>query len=522
MEAITALLRVAARAAGATAALLARAGDDVPVAAWGCDGSVASALLRAAHRGPRGGRLAHTLPLRLADGSAGVMVLVAPAADVDAGEIAPLLPEIGALCDPAGTPEISDSLNILAESVEGLGDATAILLTPRTPDEATRFTYVNAEFSRLFGYGAELIGDDAEILLGPLTDREAMASLREQIAARRVARASTVLYGRDRAPHWVELVSTPVEHGADALHHVVAYRDVTSRKTIVDALAAERQKLQTTLAAITDAVTTILADGRIEYVNEAAERLLGVKLEELYGMHVADAIELVDADGSAIELAAPANARAPRRGAGHLRAAAGMIDVAYVASPIDAEDGGTVIVMRDVTHENRIAMRLSFEAAHDPLTGLPNRRAIVERLEEAVAGARERGEHHSIAFLDLDRFKVVNDRFGHAVGDRLLREVGRMMGRIVRNGDVLARIGGDEFALLLPNCRVEDALRVVEKTREAVEAYRIEHEGQALAVGVSIGVAAIDAETRSAEAALAAEDAACYLAKAAGRNAVSG
>ena len=135
-------------------------------------------------------------------------------------------------------------------------------------------------------------------------------------------------------------------------------------------------------------------------------------------------------------------------------------------------------MLRDVTIENRIALRLSFEATHDPLTGLQNRRAFTERLDEAVRGARERGEHHAVGFIDLDRFKVVNDRFGHAVGDRLLHEIARVMGRVVRGGDVLARIGGDEFALLLSNCRLDDARHVAEKLRAAVDNYRIAARGR--------------------------------------------
>jgi diguanylate cyclase (GGDEF)-like protein len=116
----------------------------------------------------------------------------------------------------------------------------------------------------------------------------------------------------------------------------------------------------------------------------------------------------------------------------------------------------------------------------------------------------------------------VNDRFGHATGDRLLREIARVMGRVVRGGDVLARIGGDEFALLLSDCRMADARRVAEKMRTAVDAYRIEHGGEVLGVGVSIGLAPIDPQTLSAAQSLADADRACYLAKASGRNVVAG
>jgi diguanylate cyclase (GGDEF)-like protein/PAS domain S-box-containing protein len=295
------------------------------------------------------------------------------------------------------------------------------------------------------------------------------------------------------------------------------------REQFEDALAAERRKFETTLAAIADAVVTVLAGGRVEFVNAAAQRLLGVGTADVRGKPVREVLRLLDGEARPIDLVAHAGAgENVRRGSGYLRTENGTIDVAYVASRIDAEEGGTVVVLRDVTVEHRVALRLSFEAAHDPLTGLENRRAFIERLDEAVHGARERGEHHAVAFLDLDRFKIVNDRFGHAVGDRLLREIGAVMGRVVRGGDVLARIGGDEFALLLASCRVEDARRIAEKLRLAVDAYRIVHHGDQLSVGVSVGLAPIEADTPSASQALEEADAACYQAKAAGRNAIAG
>jgi diguanylate cyclase (GGDEF)-like protein/PAS domain S-box-containing protein len=331
-----------------------------------------------------------------------------------------------------------------------------------------------------------------------------------------------VLYAKDRSPQWTEISSTPVRHDAKTVHHVVTFRDVTTRKQFENALAAEKRKLLTTLAAIADAVVSVLADGRVEFVNAAAQKLLGIDAATAYGVSVADVLRLVDSDAQPIDVVAGHCGEDVRRGTGHLRTVHGMIDVAYVASLIDGGQHGTVVVLRDVTMENRIALRLSFEATHDPLTGLQNRRAFTERLDEAVRGARERGEHHAVGFIDLDRFKVVNDRFGHAVGDRLLHEIARVMGRVVRGGDVLARIGGDEFALLLSNCPLDHARRVAEKLRAAVDNYRIEHDGEVLDVGVSVGLAPIEADTSCGADALAEADAACYQAKAAGRNLIIG
>ena len=525
MEASTALLRIAARVAGASAALVSRAGADAPVAAWGCDGLAATALLRVVRRSsPNGAWSFRVFPLTLADGSAGELFLIAPFADVDDAAEAALAAEIGAACNPADAVAASPgTIERLTESMEHLGEAIAIMGSPGESDGPTHFLHVNDGFTRLFGFTApELVGQNGDRIWGPLTDLERAAWVRARMRERETALAVQVLYKKDGTPLWTEVASTPVRHESDAVHHVVTFRDVTSRKQFEDALATEKRKLQTTLAAIADAVVTVLADGRVEFVNAAAQELLGIELMDAYGAPVGEVLRLLDGDANAIDVLAHREGETVCRGFGHLRTNSGTVDVAYVASRIDADEGGTVVVLRDVTAENRIAMRLSFEASHDPLTGLQNRRAFAERLEEAVRGARDSGEHHAVGFLDLDRFKVVNDRFGHAVGDRLLREIGHVMGRVVRGGDVLARIGGDEFALLLANCRIDDARRVAEKLRAAVDAYRIEHHGEVLDVGVSIGLAPIEADTPGAAQALADADAACYQAKSAGRNAIAG
>jgi len=522
MEATAALLRIAARVAGAPVALVAREHDDAPVAAWGCDADAARALLRAVRRAaPNGAWSFLAFPLTLADDSPGRLLLVAPSSDVDDAAASALAHEIGAGCDPRHAPlEWSGAIESITQSVDRLGEAVAILGTPRS-DPSSYVLHVNASFTRLFGLDAtELAGKEIDLLFGPLTERDRLAALRAHVLEQEAAHESLVLYGRDRAPVWVEVASMPVRDDGATVQHAVTFRDVTSRKQFADALDIEKSKLHTTLAAIAEAVVTVLGDGRVEFVNAAAQQLLGVELATARGRHVDDVVVLLDDDARRIDLVGELHA--VRRGKAHLRARSATVDVAYVASPIDADERGAVIVLRDVTIENRLAMRLSFEASHDPLTGLPNRRAFMERLEEAMTTARERRELHAVGFLDLDRFKIVNDRLGHAAGDRLLCEVSNLMARAVRNGDVLARIGGDEFGLLLSNCSLDDARRVADKVRTAVESYRIESQGLVLDVGVSIGLAPIEAGTASAADALDEADAACYQAKAAGRNAIAG
>ncbi len=140
-----------------------------------------------------------------------------------------------------------------------------------------------------------------------------------------------------------------------------------------------------------------------------------------------------------------------------------------------------------------------------------------------IAGALESARHsgivHTVAYIDLDRFKAVNDSFGHEAGDRLLRDVAHRMSLNVRGNDILARIGGDEFALLLHECTIQNAHRVVDKIRQSVEALPIVSNGQTIVLSASIGLATLDRTSESAAAVLATADRACYAAKHAAKEA---
>ncbi|PLX76089.1 MAG: hypothetical protein C0607_06025 [Azoarcus sp.] len=164
--------------------------------------------------------------------------------------------------------------------------------------------------------------------------------------------------------------------------------------------------------------------------------------------------------------------------------------------------------------------KLAYQALHDPLTGLPNRRAFEQALETAVTRSRRSGDHATLCFIDLDRFKIVNDSCGHAAGDELLQNIARLIRQRVRTGDLISRIGGDEFALILHECSPADARGLAESLREVVSTYRFHWEERRFTVGASIGLVRIDGRTSSASDLLVAADLACYAAKKAGRNQV--
>ncbi|MBL8474369.1 MAG: EAL domain-containing protein [Rhodocyclaceae bacterium] len=165
---------------------------------------------------------------------------------------------------------------------------------------------------------------------------------------------------------------------------------------------------------------------------------------------------------------------------------------------------------------------LSHQARHDTLTGLVNRREFDVRLARCFASARQHGARHLLCFIDLDRFKIVNDSCGHAAGDELLRQVSSLLKGRLRDRDTLARVGGDEFAVLLENYAdpINHGVDTAEAMRKAVEEYRFFWNGKQFSIGASIGVTAITADSESVAALLEQADAACYEAKSGGRNRV--
>jgi diguanylate cyclase (GGDEF)-like protein len=167
-----------------------------------------------------------------------------------------------------------------------------------------------------------------------------------------------------------------------------------------------------------------------------------------------------------------------------------------------------------------MARQLSYQASHDMLTGLSNRREFERQLERAILNARNENTHHVLCYMDLDQFKVVNDTCGHRAGDELLQQLSHLLNESIREHDVLARLGGDEFGLLLMECSLSKARDIADMLRQQIRDYRFAWKDRSFEVGVSIGVVPITAQVGSLIDILSLADAACYVAKEAGRNRV--
>ena len=172
----------------------------------------------------------------------------------------------------------------------------------------------------------------------------------------------------------------------------------------------------------------------------------------------------------------------------------------------------------DVTESHLLSQQLNYQASHDPLTGLVNRREFEQRLTRAIKSCRDDSIEHALCYIDLDQFKVVNDTCGHDAGDELLRQISALLADKVRQRDTIARLGGDEFGLLLDRCTLNQARRVAEAVRETVEGFRFIWAGRSFRLGVSIGVIPIDFGSGNVANVMRSADAACYTAKDMGRN----
>lgn len=175
------------------------------------------------------------------------------------------------------------------------------------------------------------------------------------------------------------------------------------------------------------------------------------------------------------------------------------------------------LVIRETSKKN---LEIQFQATHDDLTKLANRKEFNNRLRKAFKIAKNNNENHALCFLDLDNFKTINDSCGHKAGDKLLIQLTKIIKNNIRSHDTLARIGGDEFGLLLEGCSLEKAIEIAEGIVSLIKNYEFHWQHKKLHVGVSIGLVMITKETKSIEKALSQADTACYAAKDMGRNQV--
>jgi len=297
---------------------------------------------------------------------------------------------------------------------------------------------------------------------------------------------------------------------------VINSRDVTARKTAEDALRASEERFHALAAHATDLVSLLDRDGTIRYASPSHLPLLGYTPADLEGTDAFARIHPQDT-----ERIRDLFARNMREGGTgtryemryrHADGSWRTLEAVGVNRLDDPAVRGFIVNSRDITERKQVEEALAHQALHDGLTGLPNRTLLTDRLERALLAA-ERGQAPvALLLLDLDRFKDVNDTFGHHHGDRLLREVTQRLGGLVRETDTVARLGGDEFAVVLAEADAAGAVRVARQVIDALDT-PFGLDGHTMHVGVSIGIAIYPTHGADAATLVRRADVAMYLAK---------
>jgi len=318
----------------------------------------------------------------------------------------------------------------------------------------------------------------------------------------------------------VELSSVRVESGGAPALLLTA---IEMLPAVEASSATARPRALATLDAMGESVITVDAEGRIDYVNHAAEALIGESFDNVFGKHFAEVAALVDESdrrslGDPVRKALATGSRVSvgRRAVLVPSNGAAERSVEINVSPLrsdGSEGAGMVIVLHDTSELRGLTRQMTYQASHDALTGLVNRREFERRLQEAMESAQAGDLVHALCYLDLDRFKVVNDTCGHTAGDNMLREVASLLKDAVRDSDTVGRIGGDEFALLLVGCPLEKARQIADDVVRSVAAYRFVWKDKIFNAGVSIGLVEIGRDVGAIEDIMNSADSACYVAK---------
>lgn len=303
-------------------------------------------------------------------------------------------------------------------------------------------------------------------------------------------------------------------------------QDVTDRVAAEQAMQRTNRRDAAVLHTAGEGIFGVDAQGKMSFANPAARRLLGFDTQHLTGLDVADIVygEYPPESGFLAAL----DDGEPRSGLqeNFWRRADGLfpvrLSVAVLPDDFDSARNGLVVVFSDISEMKHHEQLLETMAITDELTGLPNRRHFMQRLDEEFDRATRYQSPTSVLMLDIDHFKRINDQYGHAGGDEMLRQFSLIIQAMLRRQDLCGRLGGEEFAILLPNTVCLDAYEIAQRLRIAIAAIRVEWGDEVIQCTASMGVSDLMAEAGSASEGLSRADNALYLAKARGRNQVCG
>ncbi|WP_079418292.1 diguanylate cyclase domain-containing protein [Thiomonas intermedia] len=391
----------------------------------------------------------------------------------------------------------------------------------------TFWSYLSPAWTALTGYTVEeSLGRNILDFVYP-DDRPANSLRKQQLESGEISasRHTKRLLRRDGSFVWIEVDLRVLYDDEGAfLGSVGTIRDISDRIALEQAVRHERERASVTLMALSDGVLTLDPALRIEFLNQAAADLLGLKhASETLDLPVDTVLALASHDlcGVLHDARTSGRTRTLADRCRHPGTEADWVEVDLTLIPLSAAQQGCVIVLRDVREQRALQARLHHQARHDALTQTLNRTGMLDELRHAHATFAGTGATFSQILVDLDHFKLVNDHHGHATGDEALRQVAQAIQGVLRADDHLARWGGEEFLCLLPHTTLEQGFAIAERIRGAVQALELRHGGQPIPLSVSAGVSAASADRQDTlEQVLQRADFSLYEAKQAGRNCV--
>ncbi|SEB51956.1 EAL domain-containing protein [Terriglobus roseus] len=333
----------------------------------------------------------------------------------------------------------------------------------------------------------------------------------------------------DGRPVWTR-VSLSLLRDAERrpIHYIGQCLDISESKEREDELFEAKELAQITLSSIADGVIRTDKNGIVTLCNDAALRMLGYDSSAILGRPFWDVIVLhkprgedllddpvTEALNTGIAIKIPAFARL-RTASGNMRP---IFDSTAPVRSSSSEIVGAVFVFQDAADNLQMAERLTYQATHDALTGLPNRQAAEEQIKRVITLAKTAPGlcEHFLFYMDLDHFKVINDTCGHPAGDQVLREVSELIAERLRESDFLARFGGDEFVLILSSVSQESAAALARRLTEEISRYRFVSSSRSYSLSISIGIAQLGVAEEDVQDVLAQADTACYASKRSGR-----
>ncbi|HEX7046057.1 MAG TPA: EAL domain-containing protein [Gammaproteobacteria bacterium] len=388
--------------------------------------------------------------------------------------------------------------------------------------KSMRFLEVNGAAVRTYGYTRE---EFLAMTLADIRPPEDVPRLMEILEAPAQAGYNFSAGWRHRRKDGSFIFVTIHSHqlpyqGHDAA--LVMAADVTELHELIEKLEAQTLYFQQLFANSPDGIVLLDHEGRVVDVNAAFQKIFGYERDEMLGK---SPLTLIVSESDARESLAMFSRNVDKkesvRSIATRRHKSGRkIEVEILAYPIRGmgKDLGVFAIYHDISERQRAVAELEYQARHDLLTDLVNRGEFMRNIETVLDIARSNRSRHSLLYLDIDQFKVINDTCGHSAGDRAIVELSRLLQSALRGNDILARLGGDEFGILMPNCDSDTAADRAQQLLDIVSTYRFTWNTRQFPIAVSIGIVEIDAGMSGVEEVLSAADAACYAAKEKGRN----